>query len=74
MLQLQMLALEDKGGDYEFEMGPEWLELGILSSLEGERFLLLLFFIGEEESFSPPASAISLRQQPQTFLEIFHDH
>jgi hypothetical protein len=28
----------------------------------------------EEESFSPPASAISLGQQPQTFLEIFHDH
>ena len=68
-----MLALAGKGRDYEFEMGPEWLELGILSSLEGERFLLL-FFIREEESFSPPASAGSLRQQPQTFLEIFHDH
>jgi hypothetical protein len=69
-----MSAWEGKGRDYEFEMGHDWLKLGILSSLEGERFLLLLFFIREEESFSPPASASSLRQQPQTFLEIFHDH
>jgi len=52
-------------------MGPERLNR-VNSFVTGGRTLSSsLFFIREEESFSPPASAISLGQQLQTFWRVY---